>query len=37
MRELVKSHSFWMVVVAVVVPFGWLYPLLRTAVRSLSR
>jgi len=34
MRELVKREAFWAVVVAVVVPLGWLYPLLRVVFRS---
>jgi len=35
MRSLLKSEAFWTVVIAVVVPFGWLVPLLRMAYRAL--
>jgi hypothetical protein len=37
MRQVLKSERFWTVVIAVVVPFGWLYPLLRLAYRELFR
>lgn len=37
MRQLIRSESFWTVLIAVVIPFGWLYPLLRFAYRSISR
>lgn len=37
MRELVRQERFWMIVITVVVPFGWLYPLVRVAARALDR
>lgn len=33
MGRLVKQERFWMVVVTLIVPFGWIYPLLRAAFR----
>jgi hypothetical protein len=37
MRALLKSDQFWTAFIAIVVPFGWLYPLLRQAYRTISR
>ncbi len=34
MRELIRHERFWMIVITIVVPFGWLYPLLRLTLRS---
>ena len=36
-HQLIRSENFWVVLIAVVIPFGWLYPLLRFAYRSISR
>jgi hypothetical protein len=36
MRALMRSEHFWTVVVAVVVPFGWVYPLLRLGYRMID-
>jgi len=33
MGRLVKQERFWMIVVTLIVPFGWIYPLLRAAFR----
>lgn len=33
MRQLVRQERFWMIVVTLIVPFGWIYPLLRAAFR----
>jgi hypothetical protein len=35
MRSLVKSEEFWTMVIAVVVPFGWLVPPIRMVYRAL--
>ena len=35
MRSLLKSEAFWTMLIAVVVPFGWLVPLLRMTYRAL--
>ncbi len=37
MRRVVKSEAFWTMLIAVVVPFGWLLPLLRMAYRYATR
>ncbi len=37
MRELARSEVFWAAVIAVVVPFGWIYPLMRLAYRKVTR
>jgi len=37
MRSVVKSEAFWTMLIAVVVPFGWLLPLLRMAYRYATR
>ncbi len=37
MRRVVKSEAFWTMLIAVVVPFGWLLPLLRMAYRFATR
>lgn len=37
MRGLIRREGFWTVLVAIVVPFGWLYPLLRLVARSVTR
>jgi len=37
MRSVVKSEAFWTMLIAVVVPFGWLLPLLRMAYRFATR
>ncbi len=37
MRDLLKSELFRTIVVVLLVPFGWIYPLLRFAVRRLAR
>jgi hypothetical protein len=34
MRSLLRSEAFWTMVIAVVVPFGWLIPLIRLAYRA---
>ena len=35
MRSLVKSEAFWTLVIAAVVPFGWLVPPIRMVYRAL--
>jgi hypothetical protein len=37
MRALLRSEQFWTAFIAIVVPFGWLYPLLRLAYRTVNR
>ncbi len=37
MPSVVKSEAFWTMLIAVVVPFGWLLPLLRMAYRFATR
>ena len=37
MRELLRSERFWTVLITVCVPFGWIFPLLRLAYRTVSR
>lgn len=37
MRDVMRSEQLWMVVIAVVVPFGWLVPLARLAFRAVAR
>lgn len=37
MRGLVRRRAFWVGVIAVVVPFGWVLLLVRLAVRIVTR
>lgn len=37
MRDLLLRRTFWMMVVAVLVPFGWLVLLVRLVVRAAGK
>lgn len=37
MRHLLRRKSFWATVVAIVIPFGWLFLLVRLAARAIGR
>ena len=37
MSSVVRSEAFWTMVIAVVVPFGWLLPLVRMVYRFATR
>jgi hypothetical protein len=37
MSALLRHRTFWMAVIAVVVPFGWLLLLVRLALRTINR
>jgi len=37
MRGLLRRKGFWTVVIAIVVPFGWVLALVRLATRAVNR